>query len=337
MNKLIPHNRMLFDNFEEKELIKVLRSGNWAGGSSLKNLEDEFSSLTSMKYSIGVNSGSSALRLALKAIGIKRGDKVAFPAYCCVAIPNAILSCGAIPLPIDIEYISLNISHNELEKHDSFSAIITINTFGYPSNINGLRNFNVPIIEDCSHGFYKNDMGKNADITILSLYATKLITAGQGGMIITNNENYYNYLKDITNYVDKSSSAERTRETISAFNSVIGLCSLKRLSKNIKIRNDIANLYNNSLKINNTSAKRIWYRFVLAFKDNEKIINDFNKEGIVVVKPIDKWGIIKNKKANWAYDNLISIPLYPSLLNDEKIHIINKLSKSINKYLINYE
>src|SRR5690349_10650387 len=112
---MIPHNRLTFDENEVKAVAEVVRSGYWAGGPQVLRLEATLAKLVGVQFAVGVGSGLSALRLALKSLGVGAGDEVIVPAYSCVALPNAVLSLQAMPVPVDVQAPDWNIDPKAVE------------------------------------------------------------------------------------------------------------------------------------------------------------------------------------------------------------------------------
>jgi perosamine synthetase len=174
-------------------------------GKYVKLFEDSFAEFTSSKYAIGVTNGTVAIHLALIAVGIKKGDEVIIPSFTMAATAFAISYIGAIPIIVDVEKDTWNLNLNQVEKSitKKTKAILCVSIFGNPCDYDGLNylknKYNLIIIEDAaeSHGSsYKTiPTGALADITTFSFFANKNITTGEGGMVTTNNIEYYNNCK----------------------------------------------------------------------------------------------------------------------------------------------
>src|SRR6516162_11073205 len=98
----VPHNRLTFDETEVSRIAEVVRSGYWACGPKVAQLEMALKERVQAHYAVCVASGSAALRLTLKGLGVYPGDRVLIPAYCCVALVNAVLACHATPVTVDV-------------------------------------------------------------------------------------------------------------------------------------------------------------------------------------------------------------------------------------------
>ncbi|MCF6334753.1 MAG: DegT/DnrJ/EryC1/StrS family aminotransferase, partial [Spirochaetales bacterium] len=195
----IPFAKPSLGTEEEEAVIRVLRSGWLTTGTEARNFESEFKKYTGTKNALAVNSATSGLHLALEAFGIGPGDKVITSPYTFTATAEVIRYLGADPLFVDIEDSSFNISTREIEKvlkkNSSVKGIIPIHIGGRPCNMKAIMNlkaeFNLTVIEDAAHSFpvksREGFMGTIGDAGVFSFYATKTITTGEGGMVVTNN------------------------------------------------------------------------------------------------------------------------------------------------------
>src|SRR3989344_8381177 len=113
----VPHNRLTFGEEEVQAVADVVKSGHWAGGPRVKELEEALCARAGVKHAVGVSSGLSALRLALQGLGVKQGDEVIVPAYSCVALANAALTLGAVPVPADVREEDFTIDPQSVRSH----------------------------------------------------------------------------------------------------------------------------------------------------------------------------------------------------------------------------
>ena len=137
----VPHNRLTFDATEVEAIRRVVESGWWASGPRVADLEAALVQTSGARDAVAVGSGLAALRLALKGLGVGRGDTVVVPAYSCVALPNAVLSLGATPVPIDVDRGEWNLSIAACGRHFAAvrpRAVIAVHTFGTPAPIHQL-------------------------------------------------------------------------------------------------------------------------------------------------------------------------------------------------------
>lgn len=183
------------------KLTEILRS-RWVGqGHKVDEFEKEFSRKFGLKHVVSLNSGTSALRLALAIIGVGPGDEVISTPYTMVATNTAILEQFATPVFADIQYETANLDPADIERHitEKTKAIICVHWGGYPCDMDEIRNIadghDLPVIEDAAHALgatYKDKpIGAISEFTIFSFQAIKHITTGDGGMLCLTDEEKY--------------------------------------------------------------------------------------------------------------------------------------------------
>jgi len=187
----------------ESEVINVLKSGSYILGKHNKALEEEFSKYIGVKHSLGLNSGTDALHLALRALDVGPGDEVITVAFTFVATTEAIGIVGAKPVFVDIDKDTFNIDANEIEKAitPKTKAIIPVHLYGQPCDMDVImdiaKKYNLYVIEDCCQAIgatYKGKkVGSFGDVGCFSFFPTKNLGGmGDGGMATTNS----NYIKE---------------------------------------------------------------------------------------------------------------------------------------------
>lgn len=208
----IPFARVAIGGNELKYLEEVLLSGWLTTSSKAFQFEKLFAAYIGAKYACAVNSCTSALHLAVDATGLKRGDKVLVPTLTFTASAEVLRYVGAHPVFTDVEYetrlLSPEILKKELEKHHDIKALILVHYGGQapvmktPDRegiVDICKKNNIILIEDAAHAFpskFGNSyVGTFGDVTCFSFYANKTITTGEGGMLVTNNEEIYERAK----------------------------------------------------------------------------------------------------------------------------------------------
>ena len=194
----IPITKTYFDDSDFENIQKPLKSGWVVQGPFVKEFEERFSKFVKSKYSIACSSCTTALHIALTALGIKEGDEVIVPAFTWVSTANAVEFTGAIPVFCDIDLKTFNIDVNQIEEKisDKTKAIIPVHLFGLPVDMDAIMRismkYNLKIVEDAACGFgayYKNKhVGNFGDFGCFSFHPRKAITTGEGGMITTQSE-----------------------------------------------------------------------------------------------------------------------------------------------------
>ena len=201
----VPYSVVECKGNELKYVEEVLKSGWLTTASKTIELEKKIATLLNVKHALAVNSCTSALHLAIEALNVKRGDKVFLPTWTFTASAEVIRYMGADPVFLDVDYstglLTPEIVADAIEKHPDVKVLIVVHYAGQPAAMSpksndGIltvcRENNIDIIEDAAHAFPAKDEGEYVgtlgDITCLSFYANKTMTTGEGGMLLTNND-----------------------------------------------------------------------------------------------------------------------------------------------------
>ena len=203
---MIPVYRPHHDDLELKYLKEVIDSGWWGMGPKTKEFEQLFSTYIGSKYALGLNSATAALHLALMCVGVENAEVIT-PSMTFVSTNHAILYNGGIPVFCDVEPENLNVTAEEIAKliTAKTKAIIVVHYGGYACDMDAImdlaRQHKLAVIEDCAHacgGKYKGRMlGSIGDFGSFSFQAVKNLATGDGGMLTTNNDEWYSRLKKL--------------------------------------------------------------------------------------------------------------------------------------------
>ena len=179
-------------------VVEVMKSGMLSIGPKIKEFEEKIAAVAGVKYAVAVNSGTSGLHLIVKALGIGEGDEVITASFSFVASANCFMMEGAKPVFVDIDPKTLNMNIDLIEEKitEKTKAILAIDVFGQPMNMRKLREIadkhNLYLIEDSCEAIgsvYDGDKaGSLADAAVFAFYPNKQLTTGEGGIIVTDNE-----------------------------------------------------------------------------------------------------------------------------------------------------
>ncbi len=186
----------VFGEGEERALVATLRSGKWGlGGDSIAAFEQAWSSFQQAKHAVAVASGTSALELCLRAVGVESGDEVILPAYTFVATATAIMARGAIPVfgDVDADTLLLDARSAEASVTERTRAIVAVHIAGCPADLDALkavaRRHQLALVEDAAqaHGasWRGRRVGAIGDVGGFSFQATKNLNCGEGGAVVT--------------------------------------------------------------------------------------------------------------------------------------------------------
>jgi len=268
----IPLVRPYFDSEELEEIKKVLDSGWVTQGPKVKEFEDKITDYLGVKHAIAVTNCTSALHLALISVGVKRGDEVLVADFTFPATGHAVLYCGAKPVFIDVDPKTYNIDPNLIEEKitEKTKAIIPVHTFGQPAEMDAIMEIaeehNLKVIEDaaCALGArYKNRYaGTIGDIGCFSFHARKGITTGEGGMVVTDNKDLAEKIRNLSVF-GMTSTWDRERSDkfiipefvdigynykMSDITAAVGVAQLRKLYKIIKRKRELARYWDNKLE-----------------------------------------------------------------------------------------
>ena len=373
---MIPINRPWIDNEEKQEIIKVidenaLTSAARDGGKRVQDFESSLREFLNVKHVVSVNSGTAALHAALLALDIKTEDEVLLPSFTFVATANAVVASGAKPVFVDINTKDYTIDLQDLNKKISrkSKAIIPVHLYGHPADlteINEIANqHSIYIIEDACQSLgstYKNKQtGTFGKMGCFSMYASKVLTAGEGGAIVTNEDKLADTLKMIRNHGMVEGYDTRLlglNYRLPELSAAIAKIQMKKLKTILDLRRRnsllLSNLletiiekYNIQIPQEDQIKKFNWYLYTLAFNGSSDIpLRDHIKKkliengiGVAVYydPPVHKTPFYQKfslngddlQNTNWSSEHVLSFPVHPGVSEIDIQNIVNVLGKEL--------
>ena len=199
----------VFDEAEETALLEVLRSGEWWFGEKVRQFERDFASFQGAHHAVSCTNGTSALEVGLRALGVVEGDEVIVPCYSFIATASSVVTVGAIPVFADISPDTLCIDPTDIERKitSRTTAIVPVHVSGLIADMGTITKIadghNLAILEDSAHAWGSQLDGKGAGTLgragTFSFQVTKNITAGEGGILVTNDEDFAELCRSFTN------------------------------------------------------------------------------------------------------------------------------------------
>ncbi|KKQ31763.1 MAG: Perosamine synthetase [Candidatus Shapirobacteria bacterium GW2011_GWE1_38_10] len=348
--------------------IKKCFDSTWISSKSpwVEKFEKSFAKkISGTKYSVGVNSGTSALFLALKSLGIGVGDEIILPTLTMIATINAITWVGATPVLVDsTSQNDWNIDPKKIKEKitNKTKAILPVHLYGYPCDMDEInkiaKEHKLYVIGDVAEAMgtlYKNkSVGNCNDISCYSLYSNKIITTGNGGMVCTNDQNIYHLIKKLS-FFDFNETTHFKHNLIgynlvlSGLQAALGYSQAKRFKKYINKRIQVFSWYKENFK--NEQVKLIisakenspnyWFPAVL-FKDKntKKRIVDYLSKNRVETRdfflPIHLQPVYKNffKKqkypiSEYFFERGLLLPSYFKITKNQVKFICNLILKKI--------
>lgn len=345
------------------KLKKFVRTGDFTLGKPLEDFEKNFARLMKVKYAIGVNSGTDAIKLSLKVLGVRSGDEVITAANTFVATVGAITELGAIPVFVDCDEtfcINTNLVEKKITKKTK--AIIPVHYTGYMTNMIKLkkiaRKYKIPIVEDACQSILASINGKVSgswgDLGAFSLHPLKNINVwSDGGIITTNKLKYYKELRLLRNHGLESRDKVKIcgyNSRLDTFQAVVGNWLLPKAHSiaNARIKN--ARFYDkNFKKIQQITIpprpknfKIVYHLYIVFTKDRDNLLKYCHKKGIEAKihypTPIYRQRaleFLKHKKGDFPVSdfhakNMITFPCDQHISLNQMKYVISTVKKFYN-------
>lgn len=337
---------------EISAVVKVLISRKLAQGEKVKEFESNFSELVEKRECVAVNSGTSALHLALIALGIGTADEVIVPSFTFAATANVVKLVGATPIFVDIDPETFNIDPAAIEASISKAtkAIIVVHLYGLPANMPEIsriaKQHDLMIIEDAAqaHGSSIGDrpIGTWGEAAAFSFYPTKNITSGEGGMIVLKGADTARTCRLLRN----QGMETRYQNEIVGYNlrmtdihAAIGVCQLNKLQKINRRRQSNARYFSNNIKkfatpFTPTDFQHVFHQFTLRIPSHRKeFIEHLDRLGIgtavyypTLVHQLPAFQAqIKLPESELATAQVVSIPVHPNLSQKDLKRIVKAI------------
>lgn len=260
----IPVNEPLLNGNEKKYLCECIDTG-WISseGPFVKEFEEKMSATVGRKYGIAVSNGTAALEVAVQALGIGEGDEVIMPTFTIISCAMAVTKLGAVPVLVDSDLHTWNMNVDEIEAKitSRTKAIMIVHLYGLPVEVDKILElackYDLKVIEDAAemHGQTYNGKpcGSFGDISTFSFYPNKHITTGEGGMVVTDDEDLAErcrmlrnlcFRKDVRYVHDEISDNYRFTNLQAA----VGLAQLERLGEFVERKREMGRYYTERLK-----------------------------------------------------------------------------------------
>ena len=245
-------------------VVSVLRTPRLSIGPKMADFEESMAKAAGVPYGVAVSSGTAGLHLCLRALGIGEGDEVILPSFTFIAAGSAVLYQRATPVFVDIDPITLNLDPGRLEKMITprTRAIIVVHTFGYPADLDPIlevaRKHGVAVIEDACEALGAQYRGRSVggigDLGVFAFYPNKVITTGEGGMVVTPHSHLAEAMRALRNQGRKPADGWLEHGLLgynyrlSEMNCALGIAQMKRLGAILEIRETLAMRYAKELQ-----------------------------------------------------------------------------------------
>ena len=371
-SNMIPINKPWMDEEEKREVTNVLEENALTtaardGGKRVRDFESQMKSYLKIRHVVSVNSGTAALYAALLAAGIKQGDEVLIPSFTFVATANAVVAAGGRPIFVDIKKddYTMDVSDLKAKITKKSRVVIPVHLYGHPSDIDEIgelaEKHSLDFIEDACQSLgssYKNKQtGTFGTLGCFSMYASKVLTAGEGGAVATDSDELADKLKMIRNHGMVEGHDTRVlglNLRLPELSAAVAKIQMQKLDKMLEIRRRNSELLSKLLfassekykvKIPEETAdkKFNWYLYTVAFQDDrDRIKNNLvqNNVGATVYysPPVHKMPFYahiaseaKLPATEWCADHVLSLPVHPHVAEVD----VDRIAKSLKSIVEN--
>jgi dTDP-4-amino-4,6-dideoxygalactose transaminase len=289
---------------------------------------------------VAVSSGTAALHLALLGLDIGPGDEVILPSYVCVAPLHAIEQTGATPCLADVDPRTYNVDPDDVRRRRTRKtrAVIVPHMFGLPVDLKPLLDLGVPVIEDCAQAigarYAGRPVGSRGTIAVVSFYATKLLTTGEGGMVLSRDLRLLSSIRDLRDYDERRRHRVRFNYKLTDFQAALGRSQLRRFPAMLARRSAIAARYHEAwrklplrLPAAPPSGTHVFHRFVLSSsRAASGLARALRAFGVVARPPVFQplhrvLGLKGFPGATECFRHALSVPIYPGLTAAEEARV----------------
>lgn len=327
-------------------VAEALRSGYVGSGSLVKSFEAQVSMRLGRGFSRATTTGSAALHLALLAAGVVPGDPVLLPAFVCRAVLNVVLACGGKPVLVDVDPVTLCITVDTTRAamtragigSGSNTFLIVVHSFGVGVDVDEFSSLGLRVIEDAASSFGASyngrPVGSSGLVSVISFASTKMMTTGQGGMVLTSDEDCAHRIAALMDY-DSARKPSHGEQPV-AYNygftegqAALGISQLSALDDFVARRRAVASKYiaaldgGQGVTLPRSGKGDVYYRFVTLVDDASNVVRRLQSANIdargsvshFLYDYLDGAGNFPNCEA--IRHTIVSLPIYPSLTDAE--------------------
>lgn len=307
VNEIVPMSSPDLNEEDTKAVAEVLRSGRLALGPKAEELERGIADYVGTKYAIAVSSGTAALHLIVRALGLGPGDEVLVPSFTFAASVNALLYEGCVPVFVEIEPETMNIDPKDMERKitSRTRGILAVDIFGHPAEWDAIVHIamkhDLRVIDDSCEALgaeYKGTkIGQFGDAAAFSFYPNKQMTLGEGGVVVTNNDQTAGLTRSMRNQGRGEMGSWLDHERLGynyrlpEMSAALGVSQLKRLEKFLAKRERVANMYTQRLQgldwvrppVVRTYIRMSWCLYVVTLAeglDRDPVMQAMEAQGI---------------------------------------------------------
>jgi len=375
----IPYGHQWIDDEDIAAVAEVLKSDWITQGSKVAEFERRVAEYCGAGYAVAVANGTAALHAACAVAGISEGDEAITTPITFSATANAVVYCGGRPVFADVQEDTLNIDPEEIRSRLSAKtkAILPVDFTGHPVEMDEIKSIaeerNLIVIEDAAHALgakYKGRrVGTLSDMTVLSFHPVKLITTGEGGMVLTDSREFYQKLRIFREHgivregLDKGAWYYEVRDLgynfrLTDFQCVLGLSQMDKLDRFIRRRREIAARYDQAFAeieeivtpLERENVQAVYHIYVIQLKterlkaDRREIFEALRAENIGVnvhYVPVHLHPYYRRElgckegdypKAERYYERALTLPLFPGMSDEDVGYVIEAVKRMMARF-----
>jgi perosamine synthetase len=343
---LIAHARPTLDESDAERVARTVRSGFVAQGHEVEAFEAELAPRFGTAAAAAVGSGTAALELALRALGIAPDDEVIIPSYVCDALYQAVARCGGVPVLADADPETASLSALDARRRLTARTRCAIvpHAFGLATDVRAFAALGVPIVEDCAQALGATIDGRPAGsagaIAVASFYATKMLTTGEGG-VVTGPAALVARVRDARQYDERDDLAPRANAKMTDMQAALGRGQLARLDGFIARRRAIADRYRAGLRglpcrtPPAAGERHVYHRFIITVDGSVDAVQaSLAARGVAARRPVFRpahraLGRTGFPEADRLWAQSLSIPCYPALSDADVDAVIAALGRAL--------
>ena len=337
---LIHHSMPTLGEVEAEALARVVASGYLSRGPEVERFERVMAERLGRGGAVAVGSGTQALELALRVLGVGPGDEVILPSYTCSAVLDAVLAVGATAAPADVSPETLNLTLESAARRLSprSRALVVPHMCGGAAPVEELRGLGLPVVEDCAQclgtAYRGRPVGGWGEVSVLSFYATKVLTTGYGGMLLGDDPAVLREARDLIDYDEREDYRPRLHPGFSELQAALGLVQVERLEEFVRRRRAVAGRYTEAfagLPVELPGGEgHMYFRYVLRLREpGEPLVGWLAERRIEakrpVYRPLHRYLRLSEEgfpASEWLHGQAVSLPVYPGLREAEVERVV---------------
>jgi perosamine synthetase len=362
----IPLARPFLDEREEELVLEVLRSGRLSLGPTIDRFEEAIAERVGAPYAAAVSSGTAGLHLLVHIAGIGPGDEVVTSPLSFAASANCFLYEGATPVFADVDPATWNLDVDAVEAAltDRTKALVAVDMFGYPGEIEPLRELcerrGIALIQDSAEALgaeYRGaPVGSHGTSCVFGFYPNKQVATGEGGVVTTHDEEQWKLLRSLRNQGRSYEGGGWFNHVRLGFNyrwtdlqAAVGLAQLEKLDRMLELRREAAERYNRLLEdvpgvslapADDEDHKRSWFVYVLRLDpevDRARVMDEMRERGVDVAEYVPVIHLLTYMRERYGFgeglcpvaeeisSRTLALPFFPAIEPDDQQYVVETL------------